>query len=124
MRSLIRWLKFNVVGLAGVAVQLAALQLLTWCGVNYLVATPLAVECAILHNYFWHVRWTWKEREGRGSLWRFHLANGLISIVGNLLLMKLLHGWLGWPLLPANLTAIALTSVVNFFVGDRWVFLQ
>lgn len=108
--------------MTGVAVQLAALQLFTWTGVHYMAATPLAVECAILYNYFWHVRWTWKEREGQGSLWRFHLANGLISVLGNLLLMKLLYGWLAWPLLPANLAAIAITSMVNFFAGDRWVF--
>ncbi len=72
-----RWLKFSAVGLVGVGVQLAVLALLTKSGVNYLVATAVAVEVALLHNYAWHRRWTWADRDARsGRLLRFHLANG------------------------------------------------
>ena len=117
-----RWWKFNAVGLIGVAVQLGVLALLTQAHVHYLVATALAVEVAVLHNYAWHLRWTWAGR--RGSLIRFHLANGLVSVASNLVLMRLFTGVLGWPVVPANLLAIALTSLVNFFLGDRWVFPQ
>lgn len=117
-----RWLRFNAVGMIGAVVQLSVLALLTRLGVNYLIATALAVECAVLHNYVWHVRWTWKGRAG--SLWRFHLANGVISIVLNLIWMRVFTGWLGMPAVAANLLAIALTSVVNFALGDRWVFLR
>jgi len=120
----IRWLKFNAVGLMGFVVQLAALQTLVKLGVHYLVATAIAVELAVLHNYAWHTQWTWKERgpASAGNLWRFHLGNGLLSLLSNLALMKVFTGWLGMPVLPANLTAITLTSFLNFFVGDRWVF--
>ena len=116
-----RWLKFNAVGIAGAAVQLSVLYTLTRFDVHYLIATALAVEAAVLHNYFWHVRWTWKGRAG--SLWRFHAANGLVSIVSNLIWMRLLTGWMEVPPAPANLAAIALTSLANFLLGERWVFL-
>lgn len=89
-------------------------------GVHYLIATALAVEAAILNNFFWHVRWTWRDRHP--SLWRFHVANGGVSLISNLILMRLFTGWLGIPPEPANLLAIVLTSFVNFFLGDRWVF--
>ena len=115
-----RWLRFNAVGLVGVAVQLAVLSLLVRLGVHYLAATAVAVEAAVLQNYYWHTRWTWKGREG--SLWRFHLANGLISMISNLVWMRIFTGWLGLPPAAANLMAIALTSIANFFFGDRWVF--
>jgi putative flippase GtrA len=117
-----RWLKFNAVGVIGAGVQIGVLALLTRLGVHWLIATVLAVESAVLHNYVWHVHWTWKGREG--SLWRFHLANGLVSVLLNLMWMSLFTGWLGWPILPANVLAIALTSVLNFALGDRWVFLR
>jgi len=117
---MIRWLKFNAVGAGGVAVQLAFLALLVRLGVHYLLATALAVEAAVLQNYYWHARWTWKDRDG--SLWRFHLANGLLSVISNLVWMRVFTGWLGIPPVPANLMAIALTSVANFLFGDRWVF--
>lgn len=87
---------------------------------NYLAATALAVEAALLHNYVWHSLWTW--RGHAGSLWRFQVSNGLASICSNLILMRLFTGWLGVPALPANLAAIAIMSVVNFRLGDRWVF--
>jgi putative flippase GtrA len=117
-----RWLKFNAVGVIGAGVQLSVLAVLSVLGMYYLVATALAVETAVLHNYFWHTRWTWKDRPG--SLWRFHLANGLVSVILNLIWMRVFKGWLGFPVLAANLLAIALTSIANFVLGDRWVFLR
>jgi len=123
------WLKFNAVGIIGVGVQLAALAILrTAIGVDYLVATFLAVEAAVLHNFIWHERWTWVERKRQeaggviGRLFRFHLANGLISIAGNLVLMWLLVSRLHLHYFLANLIAIGTCSIVNFFASDRLVF--
>ena len=133
--TLLRWIKFNAVGILGAGVQLAILTLLVKLGLHYLVATAVAVETAVLHNYAWHVRWTWMDRAtfdsaelvrkgdaGCGRLWRFHLANGLVSMCSNLALMRVFTGWLGMAVLPANLLAIGLTSILNFVLGDRWVF--
>jgi len=117
---MVRWAKFNAVGAIGVAVQLSVLAALIRLGTHYLLATALAVEAAVLQNYYWHTRWTWRGRDG--SLWRFHLANGLLSLISNLVWMRMFTGWLGIPPLPANLMAIALTSTANFLLGDRWVF--
>ena len=117
---MIRWLKFSAVGIVGTGVQLLALALYLKLRMNYLPATALAVETALLHNYVWHSLWTWRGRPGR--LWRFQLSNGLVSIASNLMLMRLLTGSLGVPPIPANLLAIGITSLVNFWLGDRWVF--
>lgn len=126
---MLRWLKFNAVGILGAGVQLGVLALLTRPGspleLHYLIATALAVETALLHNYLWHVCWTWRDRtpeQLRGSLLRFHLANGVISLISNLVWMQLLTGWMGIAPVPANLIAITVTSVANFLLGDRWVF--
>ena len=122
------WLKFNAVGLAGIGVQLLVLTLLaTGLKVNYLAATFLAVEAAVLHNFVWHERWTWAERTRQASgitsrIIRFHLTNGLISIGGNLFLMWLFVSRLHMHYLIANLIAITSCSVVNFFASDRLVF--
>jgi dolichol-phosphate mannosyltransferase len=123
------WLKFNAVGLAGVGVQLLLLTILkTGLGMNYLLATLIAVETTILHNFAWHERWTWIERVRRGPgqvagrLWRFHLGNGLISIAGNLILMWLLVDKLHLHYFASNILAIATCSLVNFMVSDRLVF--
>ena len=123
-----RWLKFNTVGAIGIAVQLAALTLLRGLlGMNYLVATTLAVEAAVLHNFVWHELWTWRDRRSPGGsvLWRllrFNLTTGLVSIVTNLVLMRLLVGRFHIQYLIANLLSIAAGSLANFFLSDWFVF--
>ena len=122
-RVLRRWTRFGAVGAIGFCVQLAVLAALTHVGVHYLPATALAVEAALLHNYLWHLRWTWKDRSPQpGRLFRFHIANGLVSLVSNLLWMRLLTGWLHVPVVTANLIGIAATAAINFTLSNRWVF--
>jgi putative flippase GtrA len=123
----VRWMKFSVVGLLGIGVQLAMLAVLTRSGLHYLLATAIAVETAVLHNYAWHRRWTWGERgvtpaADARRLLRFHVANGLVSLVSNLLWMRVLTGVWGMPAVPANVLAIGATSLVNFALSERWVF--
>ena len=61
--SVLRWVKFNAVGIIGVGVQLVVLTVLTsGLDLHYLPATFLAVESAVLHNFMWHERWTWRDR--------------------------------------------------------------
>lgn len=60
-----RWLKFNLVGGIGIVVQMLTLVMLkTGLHFNYLLATALAVETAVIHNFFWHERFTWADRSG------------------------------------------------------------
>jgi len=124
-----RALKFYAVGAIGIGVQAATLGLLVHVlGVHYLWATALAVEAAVLHNFVWHWKWTWADRQSNVStaifaaLWRFHLANGLTSMAGNLLLMRILVGSAELEPLAANLISITLCSLVNFLLSDRFVF--
>lgn len=123
-----RWLKFNAVGAIGIVVQLAALALF-WglLRINYLAATALAVETAVLHNFVWHEQWTWVDRTGsrRGAcfrLARFNLTTGLVSLVTNLVLMRLLVGRFQIHPLIANMLSIAAGSLANFFLSDWFVF--
>ena len=128
----LRWLKFNLVGGIGIAVQLAILVVLkTGLGLNYLVATALAVEGAVVHNFLWHERFTWLDRSsrdlGEGS-WprfvKFNLTTGALSIAGNLLFMKMLAGLGHMNYLLANSITIAACSALNFLVSDRFVFTE
>jgi putative flippase GtrA len=122
-----RWLKFNTVGVIGIGVQLAALAVLKGLlRVPYLWATALAVEAAVLHNFVWHERWTWKgsiRKQGMlNRLLRFNLTTGALSILSNLLCMRLLVGQFHIEYLIANLIAIAFTSLANFLVSELFVF--
>ena len=126
----VRWLKFNFVGGIGILVQLGSLAILvSGLHISYLPATAMAVETAVLHNFVWHERFTWKDRTGHGSvrdifarLLRFHAGNGLISIAGNLALMRLLVGTMHVKYLLANGITIAICSLLNFAASEWFVF--
>jgi putative flippase GtrA len=46
----------------------------------------------------------------------------VVSIAGNLLLMRFLAGKVGLPVLVSNVVSIAACFVANYLLGDRWVF--
>jgi len=124
----LRWLKFNAVGGVGIAVQLAALWLFkSGFGWSLEPATAAAVEVAVLHNFFWHERWTWNERSGGwrarlGRLVRFNFTTGFLSIVSNVLFTRFLVDRFSVPYGSANLAAIALRSIQNFLAAEYLVF--
>ena len=119
---------FFAIGVAGFVLQIVMLHWLSsgwhW---PYVLATLVAVESAILHNFFWHERWTWADRRSdarstRRRLLRFHLGSGMTSLVGNVVVTALAVEFLHLPTLIANTVAVVATSLANFVVADRWVF--
>ena len=129
MQTLYRWAKFNAVGALGFCIQLGALWLFVVAlKVGSLVATALAVETAVVHNFVWHQFLTWKERSsGRRYYWlrrlfAFNLTNGAVSLAGNLFFAWLIVGRQRIWLFAANLVAIAVCSLINFVLSDKIVF--
>src|SRR5579872_1936388 len=85
-RPVRRWLKFNVVGIAGFILQISLLSIMVrWMHWNYLLATGLAVELTVIHNFLWHERFTWADRKTISTGRRlkrflyFNLSNGSVS---------------------------------------------
>jgi putative flippase GtrA len=126
----IHWIKFNAVGVLGFALQSGALFVFTHTPhhVNYLAATAAAVELAVLNNFVWHQRWTWRDRpsgttrETLCRLAKFNITNGLFSITGNLVFMTVLVGRLGLGISGANLVSVAACSICSFILADRIAF--
>ena len=120
-----RWIVFNSVGANGISRKLRCFVLVSIAGLHYLPATALAVEAAVLHNFLWHENWTWADREkvNRNRWFRrivyFHLAN-VVSMAGNMLLMRYFVGTLEMHYIPSNLIAIALCAVLNFRQETGW----
>lgn len=130
-RTTTRWLRFNAVGGLGIVVQLIALAVLTsGLHLNYLLATALAVEAAVIHNYLWHERFTWADRADRADragagvvrFLKFNLTTGVFSIAGNMTVMKLLVNLARLNYVVANGIAIAVCSLANFVVSEQVVF--
>ncbi|SPE37627.1 GtrA family protein [Candidatus Sulfopaludibacter sp. SbA6] len=128
-RQCVRFGRFSLTGVLGAALQVMLFALLMKCfHLPGVAATPIAVEMVLLNNYFWHERFTWRDRGCVGlrhraiRLWRFHAANGLVSLAGNTVLTYCMVQKLKAPALPSAVAAIAVCAPINFLVADRWVF--
>jgi putative flippase GtrA len=55
---------------------------------------------------------------------RFHLSNGFVSMVGNLVLMRVLVHDARMPVLGSNCIAIVCCSILNFCLSDNWAFAE
>jgi putative flippase GtrA len=124
-----RLLRFSVAGLVGFLVQVAAIALLvSYTSMHYLVATILAVEVAILINFAWHERWTWRdrpamnERERWVRLARFNAMTGLTSIAGSVMVTLMLVELLSLSPIVANIISVIALGGLNFAGANTLVF--
>jgi len=122
-----RWIRFSAGGTYGSLLQLLALMILAkWLPLAW--ATAVGVEIAVLHNFIWHELYTWQDRYVPGlralggRFIRFQIANGVISLLGNVVVTSLLHERLCVPLAIANLAAIAACGAFNFAASEWLVF--
>lgn len=116
--------RFVAVGAAGFAVQMTVAAALLHAGVRPVVATVVAIEAAIVSNHAWHRRWSWRDRTHRHrwpwTLLRAHLGAGATSLVVGAGTVAALSGRV--PPLAAQVVAVAVCAVANFWIADRWIF--
>jgi putative flippase GtrA len=120
-----RFAAFNVVGVLGAGIQLGSLWVLTSvAAMHYLLATPMAVALAVIHNFAWHRLWTWKHRQCAlfSTLGRFAVANGLLSLAGNVGVMVVLVSGAHVNPIAANVVAIFSSGLLSFWLGEAVVF--
>ncbi|WGV23516.1 glycosyltransferase [Halotia branconii] len=122
-----RFLRFGLVGLSGVFVDMAMLYLLsdpTTLALPLTRSKIIAGEIAILNNFFWNDAWTFadvskKQQEWHQRLKRF-LKFNLICLAGlilNVLVLNLVFNFIIPNRYIANLIAIAVATIWNFWVN-------
>lgn len=116
-----RLLKFGAVGATGVIINTTVLYVLSRrLGLPLLLASAIAVELAIVSNFFWNNRWTFACR--RRSLARFAKFN-VASLVGLTVNVTAVWGLtrVGLYFLIANLVGIGAGVAVNYAGSVVWV---
>lgn len=122
-----RLARFSAAGIAGFAAQVAVLWgLVSLTPLHYAVATVLAVEAAIVLNFAFHERWTWRDRTGDagtvGRLVRFNALTGLTSILGGVIVTAFFVETMGLNAVVANMISVVLLGAINFAGADTLVF--
>ena len=122
-----RFLRFGLVGLSGVFVDMAVLYLLhTGWEVPLTRSKLVAAEVAIVNNFIWNDAWTFADISLRQQGWPARLKRllkfNLICLVGlglNVLVLNLVYNFIfgqRWAYL-ANLIAIAMVTIWNFWLN-------
>jgi len=125
---MLRFVRFSAAGLAGFAIQIAVLAALVGWGVHYIAATIMATEAAIIANFFWHDRWTWRDRPAQTAMerWsrlaRFNALTGVTSIAGSVLMTAMLVEWMTLPAIAANAISVIALGALNFAGASTLVF--
>jgi putative flippase GtrA len=104
-----------------VAVNLVMLHVLYGIAhLPILVASGLAVESAVIHNYLLNDHWTYRQsRPSLGRFVRFNLST-LVTLLMNVIVVWGLVSS-GFDYLWANLVGIGCGGALNFGASSAWV---
>jgi dolichol-phosphate mannosyltransferase len=127
MRKPASWaqlVRFGLVGASGYVVNLAvytaALQL---AGFDFRVASATAFLVAVLNNFFWNRRWTFRARDGHAGFQaaRFFVVS-ICAWAVSLGILQLLVVEAGVEKVAAQAIAIVLATPFNFLGNKLWSF--
>lgn len=125
--ELYRFLRFALVGISGILVNMGILFLLTeFLGIHYLISGFFAVQGAILSNFTWNKLWTFKDKSEKSilkALGKFELVS-LGGKATNLAILFTLTEFLGIYYLLSNLLGIILACIVNYLGYNHWVWFK
>ncbi len=122
---LVRFLRFGVVGLSGLTVDMSFFYVFFgMMNLGLTRSTIFAAEIAILNNFIWNDCWTFgdlsrNQRQKRLVIKRFIKFN-LVCTMGlilNVLLVNLFFNWLHVNAYVAKLMAIAIVTFWNFWIN-------
>lgn len=122
-----RFLRFGLVGLSGVLVDMALLYLLhSGLGLPLTRSKLVAAEIAIINNFIWNDIWTFADvslrQHGQSARLKRFLKFNLICLAGlvlNVLVLNVIYNLIfgqRWAYL-ANLIAIAVVTLWNFWLN-------
>jgi len=121
-----RILKFAVVGISGVGVNMGLLYLLTEnLKIIYPISSIIAIEMSIISNFILNDLWTWRDRIKKKLFYRFsqyHISVGLTAILANWIILVLLTEIFNIYYLISNLIGISIGTLSNYIINDLWTF--
>ena len=124
--ELLRFIKFCLVGLSGILVNMGLLWLMTEvAGLFYLLSAAISIETSIVSNFILNDFFTFPDRRLRGAKPFFSrlLKFNLVSLIGlslNMGVLLLLTNVFGVYYLISNLCGIAAATLWNYLFNTWW----
>ena len=118
------FIKYSLVGISGVFVNLGLYTLLTrYYEVSELVAPLISIETALISNFILNNFWTFGKRVTQSRIRvkfiKFHLVSGLSALINYSVFLGLFLVFGLFDIL-ANLIGIGLAAIVNYLINSNW----
>jgi len=118
------FIKYSLVGMSGVFVNLGLYTLLTrYYEVSELLAPLISIESALISNFILNNFWTFGKRTTQSRIrvrfLKFHLASGVSALINYSVFLTLFLVFQLYDIL-ANLIGIALAAIVNYLINSNW----
>ena len=120
------FIKFAIVGLSGVIVNLGIFTLLLQMNVNKYLASPISIEASIITNFLLNNYWTFRWRKSHDNVSIKGLKFNLVSVI------SLVVSYSTFVLLSVlfpdtqpeihQLVGIAPAMLINYFLNSYWTF--
>ena len=120
------FIRYGVIGLVGVVVNLASFQALLILGLHKYLASPIATELSIVSNFLMHNHWTFADRTMSGSRRLRGLKFNFVAL-GTLALSYATFVGLSLPFPQApplllQACGIVPAAAASFFMNSFWTF--
>ena len=123
-RNLEDFMKYSLVGVSGVFVNLGLYLFLTrYYEISEVVAPLIAIESALISNFILNNFWTFGKRitqsRIRVKFVKFHLVSGFSALINYSAFLTLFLVFGLYDIL-ANLIGIGLAAIVNYLINSNW----
>lgn len=124
LRTWKRFVKFCIVGGSGVVVNTGILAALTaFAQMDYRIASIIAIEAAIIWNFFLNDKWTFKKSTNKSNIFTKLLKFNGVSLVGaaiNWVVLIAITEGLGIYFIISNLVGILVATAWNYLANKKY----
>lgn len=116
--ELIKFIKFNAVGLINTAVDFAVYELLILLGLHYVPAQILSYICGMANSYLLNSRWTFRDKNDSTGRIAAFIAVNLVALGVSIGVQTLVLHLISPSETVAKLISLPFSLGVNF-IGNR-----
>lgn len=120
------FVKYSIVGMSGIFVNLGLFTLLLHLGFTRYLASPVAIEGSIIWNFMLNNYWTFGWRRTEDTIQRkgckFNVVSFLSLGVAYGVFLAFSFAFPGWPLQIPQLLGVVPAVLVNYFMNSYWTF--
>lgn len=119
-----KFLKFGLVGIFNTLITIISYIILVKLGMNYLIANIISYLIGVANSYYWNKNWVFRSNSKNLSVFLKFLTVNLIVLAFNTVSLFILVDKLLYNEFIAQIFAIGIGMMINFFLNKIWTFNQ